>query len=73
MGDRAGKKAIEQHIKHEKIVDAAAKAGQDAGFDVEATQGNNPKGDIKVPMSQAKAFKKKSETISKTIARESDR
>ena len=58
MGDRSGKKAIKNHIKHEEIVDAAVKAGKDAGFDVQATQGNNPKGDIKVPKSQAKDFQR---------------
>jgi len=56
MGDKSGKKAIDNHIKHEKIVDAAVQAGKDAGYDVEATQGNNPKGDIKVPKDQAKDY-----------------
>ena len=56
MGDKSADKAIENHEKHEKIVDAAVKAGKDAGFDVEATQGNNPKGDIVVPSDQAEDF-----------------
>ncbi len=58
MGDKSGRKAIEQHIKHEEIVDATVKALNDAGIDAEATQGNNPKGDIQIPADQAKEAEK---------------
>ena len=53
MGDSSGKKAIDNHIKHEKIVDSTVQALNDAGIDAEATQGHNPKGDIKIPADQA--------------------
>jgi len=53
MGDEAAKKAIDNHIKHEEIVDATVKALNDAGIHAEPTQGNNPKGDIQIPADQA--------------------
>jgi hypothetical protein len=64
MGDKSADKAIENSIKHEKLVDGAVAAGKDAGIDAEATQGNDPKGDIRVPQGQSEEFEK---TIRKNI------
>jgi uncharacterized membrane-anchored protein len=58
MGDKSAKKAIENHKKHEAIVDAAVKGGQQAGLNPEPTQGNSPKGDIRVPKGEAAQFEK---------------
>ena len=49
MGDPSGAKAIENHIKHEKIVDAVVKVLNDAGIEAKPTEGHNPKGDIQIP------------------------
>jgi putative IMPACT (imprinted ancient) family translation regulator len=50
------RKAIDSYIKHEDIVDNAVKLGQQYDLDVESTDGNNKKGDIKVAKKDSEAF-----------------
>ncbi|MBF2057349.1 MAG: hypothetical protein IGQ45_09020 [Cyanobacterium sp. T60_A2020_053] len=52
----SGRKAIDSYIKHEDIVDNAVKLGQKNGLKVEATQGNDSKGDIKVAKEDSKKY-----------------
>lgn len=63
-GKSAGRKAIESYIKHEDLVDNAVKLGLHLGLDVSATEGNDPKGDVRV---SAKDKDKFLEALSKTI------
>lgn len=44
----AARKAAESTLKHEDIVDAIEALGKSIGLDVEATEGNETKGDIRV-------------------------
>ncbi len=50
------RKMIESATKHEDIVDAAVELGKNEGLDVEATDGNDPHGDIKVAKDDAQEF-----------------
>ena len=68
----AGRKAIEAYIKHEDIVDNAVKLGKSNHLDVEPTEGNDPKGDIKVTTKDREAYLKLlGETIDKNKAKRS--
>ena len=49
-------KTIESYEKHEAIIENAVKLGKDSGLDVEATEGNDPKGDIRVSSSDLGEF-----------------
>lgn len=71
MGKKSsGRKAIESYIKHEDMVDNAVKLGRDNGLDVSPTEGNDPKGDVKVIAKDTKAFLRLlGETIDKSQAR----
>lgn len=44
----AARKAAESTIKHEDLVDAIEKLGKGNGLDVEATVGNDKRGDVRV-------------------------
>ncbi|HCE4788166.1 TPA: hypothetical protein NKQ44_002607 [Vibrio parahaemolyticus] len=44
----AARKAAESTIKHEDLVDAIEKLGKENGLDVEATEGNDKRGDVRV-------------------------
>lgn len=44
----AARKAAESTIKHEDLVDALESLGKKNGLDVEATTGNDPRGDVRV-------------------------
>lgn len=55
-GKSSGRKAIESYIKHEDLVDKAVELGKRAGLDVTATEGNDPKGDVKVAAKDKDAF-----------------
>lgn len=52
----SGRKAIESYIKHEDMVDNAVKLGRENGLDVSPTEGNDPKGDVKVISRDTNAF-----------------
>jgi len=52
----AARKAAESAIEHEDIVDNAVKLGKNKGLQVEATPGNDPRGDIKVARKDSKEF-----------------
>ncbi|EJG0413905.1 TPA: hypothetical protein ACMDSL_002047 [Vibrio parahaemolyticus] len=66
----SGRKAIESYIKHEDMVDNAVKLGKASGLDVSPTEGNDPKGDVKVSAKDTEAFLKLlSETIDKNQAK----
>lgn len=52
----SARKAAESTLKHEDIVDNAVKLGKEKGLKVEATTGNDPKGDIKVDRKDSKEF-----------------
>jgi len=51
-------KSIESHKKHEELIDKAVKLGEGAGLDVNATLGNDPKGDVRVAARDKDAFLK---------------
>jgi hypothetical protein len=57
-GKSAGRKAIESYTKHEDLVDNAVELGKRAGLDVIATEGNDPKGDVRVAAKDKDAFLK---------------
>ncbi len=66
----SGRKAIESYIKHEDMVDNAVKLGRANGLDVSPTEGNDPKGDVKVIGKDTEAFLKLlGETIDKNQAK----
>lgn len=66
----SGRKAIESYIKHEDMVDNAVKLGRANGLDVFPTEGNDPKGDVKVVAKDTEAFLRLlGETIDKNQAR----
>lgn len=66
----SGRKAIESYIKHEDMVDNAVKLGKANGLDVSPTEGNDPKGDVKVKVKDTNAFLKLlGETIDKNQAK----
>lgn len=66
----SGRKAIESYIKHEDMVDNAVKLGRANGLDVSPTEGNDPKGDVKVTGKDTEAFLKLlGETIDKNQAK----
>ncbi|MFB1056716.1 hypothetical protein [Vibrio diabolicus] len=44
----AARKAAESTIKHEDLVDAIENFGKKHGLDVKATEGNDPRGDVRV-------------------------
>ncbi|MDN3454741.1 hypothetical protein [Psychrobacter sp. APC 3350] len=44
----SARKAAESTLKHEDLVDAIEKLGKSKGLDVEATEGNDKRGDIRV-------------------------
>ncbi|BBV29776.1 hypothetical protein STW0522CIT19_12650 [Citrobacter freundii] len=44
----AARKAAESTIKHEDLVDAIENLGRKNGLDIEATEGNDERGDIRV-------------------------
>jgi hypothetical protein len=44
----AARKAAESTIKHEDLVDKIEALGQSAGLDIEATSGNDPRGDLRI-------------------------
>lgn len=44
----AARKAAESTLKHEDLVDAIENLGKKNGLDVEATEGNDPRGDVRV-------------------------
>ncbi|HIF5595333.1 TPA: hypothetical protein ACX3CX_004579 [Vibrio parahaemolyticus] len=44
----AARKAAESTIKHEDLVDAIENLGKKNGLDVEATEGNDKRGDVRV-------------------------
>lgn len=44
----AARKAAESTIKHENLVDALESLGKRNNLDVEATIGNDPRGDVRV-------------------------
>lgn len=44
----AARKAAESTIKHEELVDAIENLGKINGLDIEATEGNDTRGDIRV-------------------------
>lgn len=68
----SGRKAIESYIKHEDMVDNAVKLGLANGLDVSSTEGNDPRGDVKVAAKDADEFLKLlSETIDKNKAKRS--
>lgn len=68
----SGRKTIESYTKHEDIVDNAVKLGLEKGLDVSSTEGNDPRGDVRVATKDADAFLKLlSETIDKNKARRS--
>jgi len=52
----AARKAAESTFKHEDIVDNAVKLGKDQGLEVEATTGNDPRGDIRVDREDSENF-----------------
>lgn len=52
----SGRKAIESYIKHEDMVDNAVNLGQKFDLDVSATEGNDPRGDVKVKAKDKEAF-----------------
>ncbi len=52
----SARKAIESTIKHEDIVDNAVNLGKKNSLNVSATEGNDPKGDLKVSKKDSKAF-----------------
>lgn len=57
MGNRStGRKAIDSYIKHEDIVDNAVKLGKKNNLDVSPTDGNDPRGDIRVASKDMKKF-----------------
>ena len=65
-----GRQAIDAYIKHEDIVDNAVKLGKANRLDVEPTEGNDPKGDIKVASKDRAAFLKLlGQTIDKNQAK----
>ena len=67
-----GRKAIDAYIKHEDIIDNAVKLGKANGLDVEPTEGNDPKGDIKVASKDRATFLKLlGETIDQSKANRS--
>lgn len=53
------RKAIASALKHEDIVDNAVKLGKHHNLDVEATEGNDPKGDIRVSKKDSKKLLKR--------------
>jgi len=66
----SGRKAIESYIKHEDMVDNAVKLGKDNGLNVSPTEGNDPKGDVKVSTEDTEKFLKLlGETIDKNQAK----
>lgn len=66
----SGRKAIESYIKHEDMVDNAVKLGLANGLSVSPTEGNDPRGDVKVLAKDSVAFfKLLSETIDKNKAK----
>ncbi len=68
----SGRKAIESYIKHEDMVDNAVKLGKKNNLDVSPTEGNDPKGDVKVASKDRDAFLKLlGETIDKNKAKRS--
>jgi hypothetical protein len=60
----AGRKAIESYKKHEDLIDNAVRLGKAAGLDVDATVGNDPKGDVRVAVKDKDRFL---ELLSNTI------
>lgn len=44
----AARKAAESTIRHEDLVDAIENLGKKNGLDVEATEGNDKRGDVRV-------------------------
>ena len=48
MTKSTGRKTIDSYIKHEDIVDKAVDLGKAHGLDVAPTEGNDPRGDIRV-------------------------
>jgi hypothetical protein len=52
----SGRKAIESYIKHEDMVDNAVKLGRANNLDVRPTEGNDPKGDVKVAQKDLNSF-----------------
>ena len=44
----AARKAAESTLKHEDLVEAIESIGRKAGLDIEATDGNDSKGDLRV-------------------------
>lgn len=57
-GKSAGRKAIESYTKHEDLIDNAVNLGKQVGLDVSATEGNDPKGDVRVAAKDKDAFLK---------------
>jgi outer membrane protein TolC len=49
-------KTIESYQKHEAIVEKAVESGKNAGYDVEATNGNDSRGDIRVAKDDAQEY-----------------
>lgn len=47
----AARKAAESTLVHEDLVDAIEALGKAHGLDVEATEGNDPRGDLRVKKS----------------------
>lgn len=64
IGKSAGRKAIDSYIKHEDLVDNAVKLGKQLGLNVSATEGNDPKGDVRVSAKDKAEFLN---TLGKTI------
>lgn len=60
----SGRKTIESYIKHEDMVDNAVRLGLTNGLNVSPTEGNDPRGDVKVSAKDSGAF---FELLSKTI------
>jgi hypothetical protein len=67
---RTGRKVIEAYTKHEDLIDKAVELGTSHHLNVEATDGNDPKGDIKVAAGDLEDFV---DLISKTIKKNQSR
>lgn len=48
MTKSTAQKTIESYIKHEQIIEKAVEIGQQNNLDVSPTEGNDPRGDIRV-------------------------
>lgn len=51
-------KAIASYVKHEELIEQAVKLGKQSGLDVNPTEGNDPKGDVRVAAKDKDAFLK---------------